>query len=110
MLYQTDARGHAFSRLERPPTAGATIELTIDFLTLSLTPTEYRVLEVLVTNAGRLCTHRFLLEHVREAGHEQDSQYLVRHMASLRRKLDDASAPQLLVTEPGMGYRFLAPP
>jgi two-component system, OmpR family, KDP operon response regulator KdpE len=78
-------------------------------LPVALTPTEYRLLEVLATNAGRLCTHRFLLERVREAGHDQDSQYLRRHMASLRRKLDDPSAPQLLVTDPGMGYRFLGP-
>jgi two-component system KDP operon response regulator KdpE len=76
---------------------------------VQLTRTEYRLLEVLATNAGRLCTHRFLLERVWGSGYEQKGHYLRVHMASLRRKLDDPSVPQLLVTEPGMGYRFVVP-
>jgi two-component system, OmpR family, KDP operon response regulator KdpE len=74
-----------------------------------LTRTEYRLLEVLATNAGRLCTHRFLLEKVWGPGYEQESQYLRVYVANLRKKLDDPSAPQLLLTEPGMGYRFVTP-
>jgi two-component system, OmpR family, KDP operon response regulator KdpE len=74
-----------------------------------LTRTEYRLLEVLATNAGRLCTHRFLLERVWGPGYEEESQYLRVYVANLRKKLDDPSAPQLLLTEPGMGYRFVAP-
>ena len=74
-----------------------------------LTRTEYRLLEVLATNTGRLCTHRFLLERVWGPGYEQKGQNLRVHMASLRSKLDDSSVPQLLVTEPGMGYRFMVP-
>jgi two-component system KDP operon response regulator KdpE len=73
-----------------------------------LTRTEYALLEVLATNAGRLCTHRFLLERVWGPGYEQESQYLRVYMANLRRKLDDPSAPSIIVTEPGMGYRFVA--
>jgi two-component system KDP operon response regulator KdpE len=73
-----------------------------------LTHTEYRLLEVLVANAGRLCTHRFLLEGVWGPGHQQKAQYLRVHMARLRHKLeDDASVPRLLVTEPGSGYRLV---
>jgi two-component system KDP operon response regulator KdpE len=73
-----------------------------------LTHTEYRLLEVLVANAGRLCTHRFLLEGVWGPGHQQKAQYLRVHMAKLRHKLeDDASVPRLLVTEPGSGYRLV---
>jgi len=72
-----------------------------------LTRTEYRLLEVLATNAGRLCTHRFLLEQVWGPGYEDESQYLRVYVANLRKKLDDPSAPQLLLTEPGMGYRFV---
>ncbi|HEV8425060.1 MAG TPA: response regulator transcription factor [Actinomycetes bacterium] len=74
-----------------------------------LTPTEYRLLETLATNAGRLCTHRFLLERVWGPGYGDESQYLRVYMANLRKKLDDPSAPQLLLTEPGMGYRFVVP-
>jgi two-component system KDP operon response regulator KdpE len=74
-----------------------------------LTRTEYRLLEVLATNAGRLCTHRFLLESVWGPGYEEESQYLRVYVANLRKKLDDPSAPQLLLTEPGMGYRFVIP-
>jgi two-component system, OmpR family, KDP operon response regulator KdpE len=73
-----------------------------------LTRTEYALLEVLAVNAGRLCTHRFLLERVWGPGYERESQYLRVYMANLRRKLDDPSAPSIIVTEPGMGYRFIA--
>jgi two-component system KDP operon response regulator KdpE len=74
-----------------------------------LTPTEYRLLETLAVNAGRLCTHRFLLERVWGPGYGDESQYLRVYMANLRKKLDDPAAPQLLLTEPGMGYRFVVP-
>jgi two-component system KDP operon response regulator KdpE len=74
-----------------------------------LTPIEYRLLETLATNAGRLCTHRFLLERVWGPGYGDQSQYLRVYMANLRKKLDDPAAPQLLLTEPGMGYRFVVP-
>jgi two-component system KDP operon response regulator KdpE len=73
-----------------------------------LTPTEYRLLEVLATNAGRLCTHRFLLELVWGPGYGDESQYLRVYVANLRRKLDDPAAPRILLTDPGMGYRFAA--
>ena len=74
-----------------------------------LPPIEYRLLETLATNAGRLCTHRFLLERVWGPGYGDESQYLRVYMANLRKKLDDPAAPQLLLTEPGMGYRFVVP-
>jgi two-component system, OmpR family, KDP operon response regulator KdpE len=76
---------------------------------VQLTQTEYRLLEVLATNPGRLCTNRFLIERVWGVSHEQEGQDLRAAMANLRRKLDDPSVPQLLVTEPGTGYRFVAP-
>jgi two-component system, OmpR family, KDP operon response regulator KdpE len=73
-----------------------------------LTPIEWGLVEVLATNAGRLCTHRFLLERVWGPGYERESQYLRVYMANLRRKLDDPAAPSIILTEPGMGYRFVA--
>ena len=74
-----------------------------------LTDSEYRLLEVLATNAGRPCTHRFLLERVWGPGDEQKGQDLRIYMTNLRSKLDDPSVPQLLLTEPGIGYRFVVP-
>ena len=75
---------------------------------VELTQIEYRLLEILATSEGRLCTSRFLAEHLWGPGSEKDRS--VRdHVASLRRKLDDPSVPELLVTEPGMGYRFVVP-
>jgi two-component system KDP operon response regulator KdpE len=74
-----------------------------------LTPTEYRLLDILATSGGRLCTSRFLSERLWGPGSEQKGRHLRDHMASLRRKLDDPSVPELLVTEPGMGYRFVMP-
>jgi two-component system, OmpR family, KDP operon response regulator KdpE len=74
-----------------------------------LTRTEYRLLEILATSGGRLCTSRFLSERLWGPGSEQKGRSLRDHVASLRRKLDDPSVPELLVTEPGMGYRFVVP-
>jgi two-component system, OmpR family, KDP operon response regulator KdpE len=102
---------------ERPSRIQAgevTIDLDAKLVTrqgepVRLTRTEYRLLEVLATNAGRLCTHRFLLEQVWGPGYEEESQYLRVYVANLRKKLDDPAAPHLLRTEPGMGYRFVLP-
>jgi two-component system KDP operon response regulator KdpE len=74
-----------------------------------LTRTEYRLLEILVTSGGRLCTSRFLSERLWGAGAEHKGRYLRDHVAGLRRKLDDPTVPELLVTEPGMGYRLVVP-
>ena len=74
-----------------------------------LTRTEYRLLEVLAANAGKLCTHRFLLEQVWGPGYQDESQYLRVYVASLRKKLDNPADPRLLLTEPGMGYRLATP-
>ena len=72
-----------------------------------MTDTEYRLLEILATSEGRLCTSRFLSERLWGAGAEQKDRLVRDHVASLRRKLDDPSVPELLITEPGMGYRFV---
>jgi two-component system, OmpR family, KDP operon response regulator KdpE len=73
-----------------------------------LTPTEWQVLEVLVRNADRLVTQRQLLAEVWGPGYQTEANYLRVYMANLRRKLEpDPSAPRYLLTETGMGYRFL---
>lgn len=72
-----------------------------------LTPTEWRLLEVLVTNPDRLMTREMLLTEVWGPTHGNDSGYLRLYMAQLRRKLEpDPAHPRYLVTESGMGYRF----
>jgi two-component system, OmpR family, KDP operon response regulator KdpE len=76
---------------------------------VALTRTEYRLLEILATSGGRLCTSRLLSELLWGAGSDHKTRSLRDHVASLRRKLDDPSVPELLVTEPGMGYRFVVP-
>ncbi|MGW4027151.1 winged helix-turn-helix domain-containing protein, partial [Streptomyces sp. NPDC005009] len=72
-----------------------------------LTPTEWHLLEILVTNPGRLVTQQQLLHEVWGAFYGRKTNYLRVYMAQLRRKLEaDPSRPRYLITEPGMGYRF----
>jgi two-component system, OmpR family, KDP operon response regulator KdpE len=76
---------------------------------VSLTPTEWQLLEVLVRNRGRLVTQRQLLQEVWGPAYETESNYLRVYVAQLRRKLEpEPSRPRYLLTEPGMGYRFAA--
>jgi two-component system KDP operon response regulator KdpE len=72
-----------------------------------LTPTEYRLLEAMITNPGKLLTHAWLLSTVWGPGYRDESQYLRVFVRQLRKKLeDDPGAPQLILTEPGLGYRW----
>ena len=72
-----------------------------------LTPTEWRLLELLVTAPDKLRTRRWLLTELVGDPAATDASYLRVHIASLRRKLEDVpSRPRHLITEPGMGYRF----
>jgi two-component system, OmpR family, KDP operon response regulator KdpE len=73
-----------------------------------LTPNEFRLLSVLVKNAGRVLTHRQLLREVWGPGSDQDTHYLRVYMNQLRQKLEaDPSRPKYLITEPGVGYRLM---
>ncbi|MFI8790782.1 winged helix-turn-helix domain-containing protein [Streptomyces sp. NPDC055105] len=93
-----------------------TDEFTIDLLAkkvsrgghdIRLTPTEWHLLEILVTNPGRLITQKHLLQEVWGASQSGKTNYLRVYMAQLRRKLEtDPAHPRYLITEPGMGYRF----
>jgi two-component system KDP operon response regulator KdpE len=72
-----------------------------------LTPTEYDLLRVFATNAGKVLTHRQLLERVWGGYAAENNQQLRVYVNYLRRKLeDDPARPMLLVTEPGVGYRL----
>jgi two-component system KDP operon response regulator KdpE len=73
-----------------------------------LTPIEYRLLTFMVAQPDRVITHRQLLEAVWGPGHAEDIHYVRVHMANLRKKIEaDASMPRHLITEAGIGYRFV---
>jgi two-component system, OmpR family, KDP operon response regulator KdpE len=75
---------------------------------IRLTPTEWHLLEMLVRNAGKLLTQRQLLQQVWGPSYGTETNYLRVHIANLRRKLEpDPSRPRYLITEPGIGYRFM---
>jgi len=74
-----------------------------------LTPTEYELLTALATQAGRVLTHSWLLQHVWGPGYEENVQNLHVFISQLRRKIEPAPArPRYIFTEPGIGYRFAA--
>ncbi|GHJ44183.1 DNA-binding response regulator [Catellatospora sp. TT07R-123] len=73
-----------------------------------LTPTEWHLLTALVRNPGKLVGQRQLLQEIWGPQYATETNYLRQYMAQLRRKLeDDAAHPRQLLTEPGMGYRFV---
>ena len=81
--------------------------VTLDGSEVRLTPLEYGMLSVLAKHAGKVVTHRQLLRDVWGPSYAQQTHYLRVHMAQLRRKLEkDPARPQLLTTEPGVGYRL----
>lgn len=72
-----------------------------------LTPTEWHLLDILVSNPGRLVSQRSLLREVWGPTYAENTNYLRVYMAQLRRKLEaDPAHPRYLITEAGMGYRF----
>ena len=74
---------------------------------VKLTPKEYDILAMLARHSGRLLTHRQLLTAVWGPAHEDDTQYLRVYVGQLRAKIEeDPSSPRLVLTEPGVGYRF----
>jgi two-component system, OmpR family, KDP operon response regulator KdpE len=83
--------------------------VTVKGKEMKLTPTEYSLLRLLVRNAGKVVTHRQILKEVWGPNYGEQTHYLRVYMAHLREKLEnDASRPELLLTEPGVGYRLHA--
>ncbi len=75
---------------------------------IRLTAIEYRLLTVLIRNAGKVLTHRQLLKEVWGPSHIESSHYLRTYMAHLRQKLEsDPAQPRHLITETGVGYRLV---
>ncbi len=72
-----------------------------------LTPIEYRLLTTMITHAGKMLTHRFLLREVWGPGYSEEVHQLRVHMANLRQKIErEPARPRHVLTEQGVGYRF----
>jgi two-component system, OmpR family, KDP operon response regulator KdpE len=81
---------------------------TLDGHPLHLTRREFDLLWMLASHRGRLVTQAMILKAIWGPAHAEDSQYLRVYIRQLRQKLgDDAADPKFIVTEPGIGYRFL---
>lgn len=75
-----------------------------------LSPTEFSVLKQLVLNVGKVLTHRMLLQSIWGPEYGGEAEYLRVYINRLRQKLEsDPANPRYLLTEPGVGYRFVAP-
>lgn len=76
---------------------------------VKLTATEFKLLAYLAANRGRVLTHKSILTHVWDPADADHTEYLRVYMRQLRKKLEaDPDRPQYILTEPGVGYRFLA--
>lgn len=83
--------------------------VTRDGTAVKLTVTEFKLLACLAANSGRVLTHQTILAHVWDPAEVDQVEYLRVYMRQLRRKLeDDPHQPRYLLTEPGVGYRFVA--
>jgi two-component system, OmpR family, KDP operon response regulator KdpE len=110
LRHATQAQGSAEAVVQ---VGDVTIDLSRHVVTRSgeevrLTPTEYDLLAYLAVNAGRVLTHSSILQHVWGSAESNNVEYLRVYMMQLRKKLeDDPRHPRVLITEPGIGYRFL---
>lgn len=87
--------------------AGRTVKKNNE--TIKLTATEYNLLALFARNEGKVLTHHYLLREVWGPGFVNQSQYLRVFIAQLRKKLEnDPNRPHIIVTESGIGYRFIA--
>ena len=74
---------------------------------LKLTATEYALLSLFVKNAGRVLTHKYILEQIWGPNLAEETEYTRVYVGLLRKKIeDDPSNPKIIVTESGIGYRF----
>lgn len=81
--------------------------VTVNENQISVTPTEYEILRLLLQNAGKVLTHRQLLRQVWGTAYESEMHMLRVNISNLRRKIEpDPTRPHYLLTEPGVGYRI----
>jgi two-component system KDP operon response regulator KdpE len=112
---------HAAQREGSLPTVLSLGDVTLDLVQRHVTragqpvhlrPTEYSLLDYLARNAGRILTHRAILQHVWGPEYGEETQYLRVYIRHLRQKLEpDPARPRYILTAPAVGYRFqTAPP
>jgi two-component system KDP operon response regulator KdpE len=83
-------------------------KVTVEGVEIKLTPTEYDILKQLVIHAGKVLTHRQLLKTIWGIDYQQEAHYLRVYIGQIRRKIEkDPTRPQFIITEPGLGYRFM---
>jgi two-component system, OmpR family, KDP operon response regulator KdpE len=114
---QVAIKHHAPQTVEKAFTTG---RLTVDLFnrevkvageTIKLTPTEYALVRFFVQHAGRILTHRQILREVWGPNMEDETNYLRVYVNALRKKVEtNPQMPELLVTEPGVGYRLMVFP
>jgi two-component system KDP operon response regulator KdpE len=74
---------------------------------IKLTSTEFSLLALMAKNSGKVLTHQYLLKEIWGHSYSDQTQYLRVYVAQLRKKIeDDPTHPDLIITEPGIGYRF----
>ncbi|HJT22801.1 MAG TPA: response regulator transcription factor [Nitrospira sp.] len=84
-------------------------EVKVDGQAVKLTPTEYDLLKYMIEHAGKVLTHRLLLQEVWGPAYVDQAQYLRVFVGQLRKKLEkDPTRPRFIMTDPGVGYRFSA--
>lgn len=103
---------------EQPQTVLVFDDITVDLANRSIrknnevlkfTSTEYTLLALFVKNEGKVLTHQYLLKEVWGPGFIEESQYLRVYIAQIRKKIEtDPNRPRYLLTESGVGYRFVA--
>lgn len=123
-LAELVARVQAQLRRARAPMRSTTAPMVVDGLEIDLeqrevrrdsalirlTRTEWQLLQTLVTHAGRTLTHQQIFDAVWAKSFGNPQQYLRVHLTNLRRKIErEPAAPRLIITEPGVGYRFVVP-
>jgi two-component system, OmpR family, KDP operon response regulator KdpE len=87
----------------------ATRRVTVGGREVKLSKIEYDLLRLLARHAGKVLTHRQILQEVWGPGHENDTHYLRVYIAHLREKLEaNPESPEFLLTELGVGYRFIS--
>jgi two-component system, OmpR family, KDP operon response regulator KdpE len=85
-------------------------EVQVNDNSVTLTPTEYNILKILVNHAGKVLTHQQLIREVWGGNYEVDSHLLRVNISNLRHKVEhDPLKPQYIITEPGIGYRLKEP-
>ena len=85
----------------------ATREVLVGGVRIALTPTEYDILRILITHAGKVLTHHQLIQSVWGDGSEADAHLLRVNISNLRKKIEqEPLRPRYILTEPGVGYRL----